>query len=1172
MNNADGDWLKLERESVETYCEKEGEAWTLARTATGIVYLEQEVESEYETDSESDEETATASGAAAASHPQPVNGLELAHSFRHPVAALPLVPPMPGVGVNRQQIQNIMMRQLQEHQQQEGGVFFRLPLPPAMLFGAANNAQPPGPFGALPFGAVPRQPIDNAQAKGGFQFGQPFGGNVPVPAFGFGHNVAPQQQPPPAPFQFSLSPAKEGGDGEEEKKDKEAKGFSFGAAAASPAGGEKATSPVFTLGLSPQKFKHEETTKKASRSGRSGKGRSPARFGGKTEKGTTGERGKVRKALSPAVAKCMRAVFAAFMWHEGITHDAMACASYLKFHPELTKDMGKQKEPKKKDQEPDTMKSEKDKKTEPPKKEEVKKKEETVENKEETVEKKEETVEKKEETVEKKEEMVEKKEETVKKEEPEKKEETIKKEEETIKKEEPEIKQDIVKEEELEKTEQEVEKTEEPEVKESEEKALEEKESTKKEEPTTEKLEPIEITKEGDSVNKIHTKEKQKEDEEEPTPEPKLPPTLRHLVAFWDELVGGIQLATSKKLSQPKIPELKIRAKIVERPETEQPVAKEQPKPKPKVAGPGQTICELCDEPFPNPVTYHMKRAHPGCGKHAAGQGYNSGGTYCGGWAGNCGDGGHGGSTWYLMCNSCHDKYVDQKKEQSLVQDKRMKQAGVVVRMASGKPRFKSSASTDAHTIITENCRFLLELESAGENKVDDLGRLKSPVTTPLTDKLSWEETLQPEQLQSLDLSISPSRKFQYLQRGVSVPGIPGMLPSKAKLAILEKKRRAMIARSPSIEDRITMTLERGKARTFDHLKAKKQEPQRPSLLRSVSVAVTGTMEDKEGEEANKAIKRKHSPVWTSADDTKKQYTRGPVNLVERMSPKLYKLVQRQQTEAEEDKQSSPSEMALKRPLLAFVCQQLDLDCIRRSMIKALIRSACRVHAMESFEWHLRCVTQTAALHDLMWFFAASLTPPPPPESDGEEKKEGEKKEKEEVDLTMGEHPTEGLLAAGDGLIHLTSTFHSLLKTIADLMGQLPQGSAVQQMAMRCWCLHFQPRDHTFLHRSYVFSRINQMLTHVDEDESRNNGSSQLPAAAVSVVLLPGLLTLGKVTASSRPAMLDSLSDSSTETFWESGDEDKHRSRWLQIVFEQPDIRPEVVYIHIDNNRDSGVS
>lgn len=45
----------------------------------------------------------------------------------------------------------------------------------------------------------------------------------------------------------------------------------------------------------------------------------------------------VKEACSPSVAEALRAVFAAFLWHEGIAHDAMACASFLKFHPTLPK-------------------------------------------------------------------------------------------------------------------------------------------------------------------------------------------------------------------------------------------------------------------------------------------------------------------------------------------------------------------------------------------------------------------------------------------------------------------------------------------------------------------------------------------------------------------------------------------------------------------------------------------------------------------------------------------------------------------------------------------------------------------------------------------------------------------------------------------------------------------
>ena len=58
---------------------------------------------------------------------------------------------------------------------------------------------------------------------------------------------------------------------------------------------------------------------------------------GKVGGGFIGPDAKSKLAFSPSVAECMRAVFAAFLWHEGIVHDAMACASFLKFHPDLSK-------------------------------------------------------------------------------------------------------------------------------------------------------------------------------------------------------------------------------------------------------------------------------------------------------------------------------------------------------------------------------------------------------------------------------------------------------------------------------------------------------------------------------------------------------------------------------------------------------------------------------------------------------------------------------------------------------------------------------------------------------------------------------------------------------------------------------------------------------------------
>lgn len=71
-----------------------------------------------------------------------------------------------------------------------------------------------------------------------------------------------------------------------------------------------------------------------------------------------------------------------------------------------------------------------------------------------------------------------------------------------------------------------------------------------------------------------------------------------------------------------------------------------------------RTVCELCKESYPDPVTYHMKGAHPGCGRSVDGFGYDSTGVYRGGWLGDCGDGGSGPSTWYLMCMECRARYL----------------------------------------------------------------------------------------------------------------------------------------------------------------------------------------------------------------------------------------------------------------------------------------------------------------------------------------------------------------------------------------------------------------------------------------------------------------------------------------------------------------------------------
>ncbi|XP_037071412.1 E3 ubiquitin-protein ligase MYCBP2-like [Pollicipes pollicipes] len=261
-------------------------------------------------------------------------------------------------------------------------------------------------------------------------------------------------------------------------------------------------------------------------------------------------------------------------------------------------------------------------------------------------------------------------------------------------------------------------------------------------------------------------------------------------------------------------------------------------------------------------------------------------------------------------------------------------------------------------------------------------------------------------------------------------------------------------------------------------------------------------------------------------------------------------------------------QVLMTRPVVAFVLQQHELGCLQRALTRAIRRGACRVYALQALNWLLRSVTQPTCLHDLLWYFIQSLTlepaaaagdaPPPPAD---------------EEDVTVLEHPQSDVPLAGS--TPLPAAFHSLLQTISDLMPLLPGGSSLQLMAVRCWGLRFLPADHGFLHRSHVFTNISSILAGSDEaagEEGAALSTPQQPAAGADRQACVHVTSLVDVTASaaletsSRPALLDSLTDGSTETFWESGDEDRNRSKAVTAAL--PALGLRLLAVHVDNVRD----
>lgn len=146
--------------------------------------------------------------------------------------------------------------------------------------------------------------------------------------------------------------------------------------------------------------------------------------------------------------------------------------------------------------------------------------------------------------------------------------------------------------------------------------------------------------------------------------------------------------------------------------------------------------CELCDveinpgnqqhNPYQhNAFTQHLKSNHPGCGESAKGKGYNSSGVYCEGWAGQCGEEGVGASSWYLLCETCRDKYMIPHKKSLNVNDSLLARAAsqdakfipppAVNSSAFGpskKAKLSSNMSMEFFDTMKDNALFLLDLNS----------------------------------------------------------------------------------------------------------------------------------------------------------------------------------------------------------------------------------------------------------------------------------------------------------------------------------------------------------------------------------------------------------------------------------------------------------------------------
>ncbi|XP_074671595.1 E3 ubiquitin-protein ligase MYCBP2 isoform X17 [Strix aluco] len=787
-----------------------------------------------------------------------------------------------------------------------------------------------------------------------------------------------------------------------------------------------------------------------------------------------------KQAMSPSVAECARAVFAAFLWHEGIVHDAMACSSFLKFNPELSKEHApirssltqqpaEEKETKLKNRHSLEISSALNMFNISPHGPDISKMGSINKNK-----------------------------------------------------------------------------------------VL----SMLKEPPLHEKCEDGKTESTSFETSSHHTMKSKSP----------LPLTLQHLVAFWED----ISLATIKAASQNMIFPSPGSCAVLKKKESDKDNKKTKKEKKKKekvetrprgnlfgemaqlaVGGPEKdTICELCGESHPYPVTYHMRQAHPGCGRYAGGQGYNSIGHFCGGWAGNCGDGGIGGSTWYLVCDRCREKYLREKQAAAREKIKQSRRKPMQVKTPRALP------TMEAHQVIKANALYLLSLSSAAEPSIlcyhpakafqSQLPSVKEGISEDFPIKMPclYLQTLARHHHENF-VGYQDDNLFQdemrYL-RSTSVPAPYISVTPDASPNVFEEPESNMKSMPPSLETSPITDTDLAKRAVFQR-----------------SYSVVASEYDKQHSILPARVKAIPRRRVNSGD------AEVGSSLLRHPSPELSRLISAHSS-------LSKGERNFQWPVLAFVIQHHDLEGLEIAMKQALRKSACRVFAMEAFNWLLCNVIQTTSLHDILWHFVASLTPAPvePEEEEDEENKSNKENTEQEKDTRVCEHPLSDIVIAGEAAHPLPHTFHRLLQTISDLMMSLPSGSALQQMALRCWSLKFKQSDHQFLHQSNVFHHINNILSKSDDGDSEESFSISVQSGfevmnqeLCIVVCLKDLTSIVDIKTSSRPAMIGSLTDGSTETFWESGDEDKNKTKNITINCVKG-INARYVCVHVDNSRDLG--
>ncbi|VDO50976.1 unnamed protein product, partial [Haemonchus placei] len=239
----------------------------------------------------------------------------------------------------------------------------------------------------------------------------------------------------------------------------------------------------------------------------------------------------------------------------------------------------------------------------------------------------------------------------------------------------------------------------------------------------------------------------------------------------------------------------------------------------------------------------------------------------------------------------------------------------------------------------------------------------------------------------------------------------------------------------------------------------------------------------------------------------------------------------------------STSEM-LKRPVLAFVVEHHDLKRLRAACEQSIIRAIGFSHAFRVWNWLLRLVSSETSVSDIILQYLTALS--------------SYSSLSEIVSpqvVRVLPHPWRLCFLAGPLAAKMVQHLHAFLYTIAVILQSSGVDGRLRSLCFKAWTIQLTAHEQELLILTCnILGTVGVSENWITDSADRSHTEMR------------DVTSHARIEASSRQAMVVCLTDGSPETFWESGDEDKSRSRTLNVTFDG--CSPILLCLFIDNSRD----